>query len=368
MRTTDRSIPSLDGLRAVSIALVLVSHAAATSWSPISKSAVLLYDFGNLGVRIFFVISGFLITSLLLNEIGSGTISLRRFWMRRILRIVPPYYTLLLITAGLAFSGFIELRPGDLLHAFTFTTNYHYPDRAWYLNHAWSLAVEEQFYLIWPLALVLLGRRFAGWLCLVFVVFAPFHRLSLFLEGQTSAIPNTFGCVGDAIAWGCLLALFRERLWSNALYRRVLHSRLMIVLPLIVLFATGFHNRPRINYMLCFPVMNAGICLLLDWSVANHRSFAGRLLNRPAIAFFGRMSYSLYLWQQIFLVPLSGNPLSSFPLGVAGTVLAAYLSYRFIELPSFALRRRLDAAMAKREKPPAQVAPILAASRPQLGS
>src|SRR6185503_16392845 len=157
--SVDRRVPSLDGLRAISIALVVFCHMAGTRGFPISEAAGNILPFAALGVRVFFVISGFLITKLLLAEWSrTGGIDLSRFYLRRTLRIMPPYYVLLVAVAMAASVDLIRLAPGDLAHAATYTSNYA-PDRSWWIGHTWSLSVEEQFYLLWPAVLLLAGRR-----------------------------------------------------------------------------------------------------------------------------------------------------------------------------------------------------------------
>jgi peptidoglycan/LPS O-acetylase OafA/YrhL len=114
---------------------------------------------GELGVHVFFVISGFLITGLLMEELAlSGRISLSRFYLRRTLRIFPAYYAYLAIAFLAAVAGWVQLAPHDLMHGLSYTSNY-YPSRSWFLGHTWSLSVEEQFYLLWPALVVLTGPR-----------------------------------------------------------------------------------------------------------------------------------------------------------------------------------------------------------------
>ena len=154
-------IPCLDGLRAVSISLVVAQH----SW--LSRSGGAGHDDprwrflnGALGVEIFFVISGYLITTLLVREAEArGRVSLRSFYVRRVLRIFPAYFAYLAVVVGLALGGLVPLSLGDLLSAVTFTWNYSPAATSWTLAHAWSLSVEEQFYLLWPATLLFLMRR-----------------------------------------------------------------------------------------------------------------------------------------------------------------------------------------------------------------
>src|SRR6516225_7637364 len=135
-----RRIPSLDGLRAIAIGLVVFGHLCGTSnFFPRSTFAP-LGDFGNLGVRVFFVISGFLITLLMLDEIeATGTVSLKLFYLRRILRILPACYAYILFVLIAYRLGLAALSPGDLFHAVTYTMNY-YKQASWVFGHLWSLS------------------------------------------------------------------------------------------------------------------------------------------------------------------------------------------------------------------------------------
>lgn len=173
-------ILGLDGLRAFSISLVLIGHLLGTRdfHPPEVISRVLdLFSLGPLGVRVFFVISGFLITSLLVEEERrTGTVSLSRFYFRRTLRIFPPYYLYISIIVLMEAIGALSLQPGDVWHAVTYTTNYH-RDRSWYLGHAWSLAVEEQFYILWLLLYRSLGQSRAKRVLFGYILLAPVWRL-----------------------------------------------------------------------------------------------------------------------------------------------------------------------------------------------
>src|SRR5258708_2087737 len=165
-------IPSLDGLRAISIVFVIVAHSAGTRNAPAALDYLL--PFGNLGVKIFFEISGFLITTLLLKELAaSGRVSFKGFYWRRVLRIFPAFYAYIAIICAISALGLIHLKPGDLFHAITFTMNYHH-ERAWYLNHLWSLSVEEQFYIVWPALLCWAGARRSISILVGVMVAAPF--------------------------------------------------------------------------------------------------------------------------------------------------------------------------------------------------
>ena len=140
-----RVIPILDGLRAVSIAFVLFGHLAQTrNFLQINPNLTL----AEFGVRVFFVISGYLITSILLAELSrKGSISLSRFYFRRTMRLFPAAYVFVGVMAILATYGIVHLERWDVAFALTYTTDFN-NSRAWSVGHLWSLAVEEQFYLV----------------------------------------------------------------------------------------------------------------------------------------------------------------------------------------------------------------------------
>src|SRR5438034_718829 len=194
----DRRIPSLDGLRAVSIALVVLGHLCGTSGFALPGSFANTLALGELGVGVFFVISGFLITKLLLEEAeGTGRISLLRFYLRRTFRIFPPYYAFILVLIVLDAARWITLSSGDLVHTLTYTANYH-AGRSWNVGHAWSLSVEEQFYLLWPPVLLVLGRWGGLRVALAFIAAAPLVRLGLWT--LVPAARDTVGVSFETVA------------------------------------------------------------------------------------------------------------------------------------------------------------------------
>ena len=150
-----RLIPSLDGLRAVSICLVLLAHASwfLPVWLTRTSPFRYIVGSGTNGVAAFFVVSGFLITSLLLNEQQkTGSISLKRFYFRRTLRIFPPYYAFMLVMLGLWATHFVNLDPAAVKAALTYTwALIPLQQESGLIAHCWSLSIEELFYLLWPL-------------------------------------------------------------------------------------------------------------------------------------------------------------------------------------------------------------------------
>jgi peptidoglycan/LPS O-acetylase OafA/YrhL len=163
-RVSKGYLPSLDGWRAVAITAVILCHAFGQEDTG-GKVNSLILNLGQQGVSLFFAISGYLITTLLLDEQQRGGISLRGFYIRRAFRILPPAYIYLAAVATIGVSGLIHLAPGEILSAALVYNNY-WPSRSWFTQHFWSLSMEEHFYLLWPSLLTLSGLVRAKWLAL----------------------------------------------------------------------------------------------------------------------------------------------------------------------------------------------------------
>jgi peptidoglycan/LPS O-acetylase OafA/YrhL len=337
-------IPSLDGLRAISIAMVLFAHLAGTERFPVMARTGNLLGLGELGVHVFFVISGFLITRLLMDELDRhGRISLSAFYLRRTLRIFPPYYAYLAVVFLLSGAGWLELAPHDIAHGATYTSNY-YPGRSWFLGHTWSLSVEEQFYLLWPALLVLAGRRRAIVVAALTVLAVPIIRVATWelMRWAGDGIGHRFETVADAIAIGCVLAGVRAWLHRSPVYMRALASPYFTIVPLIVIAANLLHDHPVVYWTVGLFLVNIGVAACIDWCVTLPTGRIGRVINTAPMVFVGTMSYSLYLWQQIFLNRSSANVVSTFPLNLTLAVAAALASYYLVERPSLRLRRLIE--------------------------
>lgn len=339
-------IPSLDGLRAISIALVLVLHMSGTK-NFLAYGQIEWFNPGDLGVRTFFIISGFLITSLLLEELdAAGRISLGNFYIRRTFRIFPAFYAYVLVVALLGFLGLVTLAPGDLLHAVTYTVNYHNTGGSWFVAHLWSLSVEEQFYLLWPATLAFLGRRRGLLAAAAVVAIVPLIRLVgwIFFPGYRDDILHTFETVADSLATGCLLAGSRDWLIEQSWYRNMQASRWFAVIPVIIVLADTMFIRPRIYFTFMIPILNVSIALMIDWCVRHSTGIIGRILNARPMVFVGTLSYSLYLWQQLFCQQQRhpGTWWGMFPSNLILSFLTALASFYLIEQPFLNLRKRFS--------------------------
>jgi peptidoglycan/LPS O-acetylase OafA/YrhL len=338
-------IPSLDGLRCIAVSMVLFSHLLGTRGFLNPLPGTFLYEFGNLGVKVFFVISGYLITNLLLHELNkTSKIHIGKFYFRRTFRIFPPCYFMIAALILFGLMGWINLTPRDVLHAVTYTSNY-YPERSWHVGHTWSLGVEEQFYLLWPAVLVVLGRRKGFWAAASLIFICPIIRVFLWHFYKTAGIGFRFETVADAIATGCLLAGAHIWLGTQPLYNRILASKWFVAVPVTVLLFHTLYGHPTIYYLISHTVMNIGIALCLHWCVTHHTGKVGRILNSSPLVFIGLISYSLYLWQQIFLNRGSMSAFTQFPLNIILVVAASLVSYFVVEQPFLRLRQRLEKSL-----------------------
>ncbi len=344
-----RRIPSLDGLRALSIGLVILSHLLGTRGFPFGPRALgTLGDFGYLGVKVFFVISGYLITTLLIKEHDrTSTISLIGFYQRRAWRIFPAFYAFVGAMCLAWALGSLELKTNDVLCAMTYTMNYHY-DRSWELGHIWSLSIEEQFYFVWPFLFLIAGRKRVVPVATAMIVLAiGFRAIAWFYFRDDNLVEEAYPCVMDSIAVGCLMAGLRGRLDRSARYHRFLRSPLFLIVP-IAIAVFQYPSRPELAYTLGTTIVNVGLALVVDRSVRIPDDPVGQLLNWSPLVWIGTLSYSLYLWQEPFLNHLARSEINTFPVNLLLAAACALGSYYLIERPTLAWRdRRIARKRAK---------------------
>jgi peptidoglycan/LPS O-acetylase OafA/YrhL len=321
--------------------LVLLGHAAHTPGFPAFLKQAIVFDTAHFGVNVFFVLSGFLITSLLIEEHRrTGSVSLRDFYIRRTIRIFPAAYSYVAVVALLAWLRIASLQQGDLVHALTYTMNYHH-HRAWALGHLWSLGVEEQFYLLWPLSFLMLGEQRARTIALGVLVFAPLCRVSTWLlfPNMRIGIDEEFQTVCDGLATGCLIGMLAARYGTYGLISRIPRA-VFLLAPVAAVLSNIFARWPSFFLPFGATISNLSLAVIMLWCIGNARSWLGRLLNLRAAIFLGTISYSLYLWQQLFMDGTFMQTGLRFPVNVSLAVMAAVGSYYLIERPLQGLRRR----------------------------
>lgn len=337
-----KQLPAFNGWRAVAILLVLGLHTEYTPGipPPVSHLVFKIFD-GLLGVRFFFTISGFLITWLMLQEEReAGFMSLKKFYVRRALRILPVYLACLLVMAGLQLAG-LAIQNGFIwLQLITFTRNFYQTGHfeCPISLHFWSLAVEEQFYLFWPLVFVSLARAtgkricfLAGTIllsiaCKIIALLGCYNRHFYFLFEDYS----TFMFL-DCLAYGCLGAILLDtqraglkRFFERFLWPVFLLACLCLLVPELVGLGVGLQS--------------FGFIFLLLQSVLVPAFKPFQILNHRWMVRIGILSYSLYIWQQLVfqLWPVPQVWLLALPM----TFVAAWLSYNFLEKPFFSLRSK----------------------------
>ena len=335
-------LPILDGWRGAAILLVLLFHGLLhTDTAGRTYLAVLAYFVGRmgaLGVLVFFCISGYLITTKLLSESEvHGAFSIHAFYIKRIFRILPPLAVYLIVLVILSAAGVIKLAAGDW-SAPLFLRNYL--PGSWYTSHFWSLSVEEHFYLFWPVCILVSGWKRAMWIGLFLIAIVAVERPweLQHVMSQARALQHTEMRL-DYIMMGCVVALATN--FHPIVARRI--RALGSSLGLTVLFlALVFSTLPR--HFDTRSIQATIITLLVCGSAAANSRLSRLLLANPIMLFIGRISYSLYIWQQLFLGPQSRPFLrspSALPIKFAAIVVVASLSYFFIERPFIQYGRTL---------------------------
>ncbi len=298
-------------------------------------------DVSTLGMFIFFVISGFIITKLLLDERDrDGTIHLPSFYARRFFRIFPALVCYLLGLAVLAELGLPTCSLRQLWLGLTFLGNYRFSGCI-STGHLWSLSVEEQFYLLWPFVLSRLSSKSASRLLIIIVCVVPVMRIVHLVHGtEWMALEWHSESVGDSLALGGLLALERNRLHANPRYRWFVNSALCWIVPVGVL-AAGWQHSSVFYQGVGKTLMLIGIAIGIDISIQRSNSTWGRCLNHAAVVKIGLWSYSIYLWQQFFTLQLHETQRTAwFPLKLAFAVIVGMASYYLVERPALRLGRQ----------------------------
>jgi peptidoglycan/LPS O-acetylase OafA/YrhL len=347
--STDHWLPALDGLRTFAILAVFANHAA----SPVAPG-------GMIGVDVFFALSGFLITTLLLREFDrTQTLDLKKFYLRRLMRLTPVLLVAAVVLGVVARLLGYAHPVGDSLTAVLGVSNFYSAivgvERGT-IGQSWSLSVEQQFYLLWaPLLLLLLrrrSRRLLLWSVAGLAVVLVAGTAVAALEGApvsvlyllpTTRLPELFV--------GCILAVLlqgpaRRRIVSVC--RPTPVAALALAALVLPIFLLDLYDS-TIMYCGGWVLAATVTCILIVHMVANSRSAVARVFSIPVVVWFGRISYSFYLWHYAAIVV----PKLFLPKPVAivvGFLLAtglAALSYYFVERPFVRLRAASPASRSR---------------------
>lgn len=345
-------IPGLDFLRALAVFAVLVDHSGLHA----SHFPYMLN--GAMGVQMFFVLSGFLITWLLLGETErKGRINFKAFYIRRFGRLMPVFYAYVLIGAGFLLLTGKAIPWGALLSSLAYGLNYYQGltgAQAHFLSHCWSLAVEEQFYFIWPVALgwmlragVRLEKAIVAVMLGVWVYRAGAQLLGL---ASDEYLYRALEMRADHLLIGCLLAVLLKtpacRAWFEQVQARF--PWLVFVLLAMLVVSGSYNGNLDYRYALGYviePIITTLLLPLVIVSAQRGDGLFGRLCNASLVVKMGQASYGIYLFHQFLLysisvrlTPWTHSPVISFFLTVIVISVVAHLSYTYFEMP---IRRRL---------------------------
>jgi peptidoglycan/LPS O-acetylase OafA/YrhL len=342
-----RHIPELDGLRGSAVLLVIAGHTLvfrlgrAATWGQLAA----------LGVLIFFVLSGFLITGLLcFEERRFGKISLKNFYLRRAFRILPAFSVFIVTVSLLVSVRLVTDTPWRTVAASVLYVRNLF-GRGQTLGHLWSLSLEEQFYALWPVVFGLAGRRrilvptlgaiagISAWR------FAGIYLKIYNYEHGIFYLRPDFRM--DSILVGCALALYFDRETPHRNHIRLLSrwaTHPIWTIPVLLVW-TLFCEIPSFRPIF-LTVQTILVCSLVFNLIAYPGSGLGKILRQRWVRLVGLISYSLYLWQQLFLVPNepSWGLIRQLPYCLVFAAIAASLSYLFVERPFLELKRKFARA------------------------
>lgn len=340
--------PFMDGLRGFAILWVILAHI-------VRDQTWFAYVDGSIGVHLFFVLSGFLITTLLLKEkIKHGNISLKNFFARRALRIFPVAYMYILVLVALNFIFKLQIVPLSFLGTVFYLKNFPIPGD-WYTGHFWTLSIEEQFYLFAPVILVSGLNRYIRIILLMFIVvpllsYLAFHNVGAFYTNRPLHVATyIFLAIFDRgalyILSGSLLSvlLFKRVITFTRLKKRHYLSFLLFLAALIIHYPfTG--NGFVIPYL--SAIISTFLITLVIGVSLNTDSFFTRILSNHLLIKVGILSYSIYIWQQIFTLkqPWAGHfkYAESLWLNLPALMLVSYISYTFYESKFLKLKKHFS--------------------------
>ncbi len=354
------TIPSLDGIRAIAVALVFFAHSGLENVIP-----------GGLGVTIFFVLSGYLITTLMRIEIArSGSLSYRGFYVRRLLRLMPPLLIVVAATSVLSALSVIDggFTLGGLFAALFYFGNYHVIAHDFHgmpagLGLVWSLAIEEHYYLFYPpLAALLLRVGRAGVsataLATLCAAVLAWRYWLVFHGGSEAYVTMATDTRIDAIIVGSLMALWRNPRLDRVPAPNAFNDGAVAVACIAVLVATLVYRDEVFRLTARYTLQSLAIAPLIYLAVARADQAPFRWLNARPLVYIGTISYTIYLSHHVILLGLAKHDpqLNWFWLTLAAAILTWALAEpmrRWVELPCARLRKRLHDKSAARASPAA---------------
>jgi peptidoglycan/LPS O-acetylase OafA/YrhL len=353
-RSAAPHMPQLDGLRAIAVAGVVTAHNSL--WGDIGLWAYL-------GVKLFFALSGFLITGILLRsrenaaalKLGWASV-LWKFYARRVLRIFPLYYGVIAVAFAINLEPTREII-GWLL---TYTLNIYMANQGWFVDHFahfWTLAVEEQFYVLWPWLVVLTPRKWLVALMLLFIGVGPTYRYYAAVNALNgvSMYVFTLACV-DSLGMGALLAVFSQPIYPQHAVRRCLN---WIALPagaslsVLLYWLFSFDYPAQFAFIFFDLALALFFCWLISSAARGFGGLAGWALSSKPLTYVGKISYGIYVYHEFMPslcrwfagrlgVTYPERTWVQFALIILLTVVTASISWYLLEKPLNDLKRYFD--------------------------
>jgi peptidoglycan/LPS O-acetylase OafA/YrhL len=345
-------IPSLDGIRALAFLTVFVGHAGLADRVP-----------GGFGVTAFFFLSGYLITTLMrMEQEKAGRVSLKQFYLRRTLRILPPFYLVLLVATVAAVTGVL---PGGVSGGAVAALALHAGNYWIILNGYagppsgpgvyWSLAVEEHFYLVFPLLFIVLSRYLSSrarqalvlyGLCALVLVWRAFLVYGLHVSTDRTYMGSDTRI--DSILYGCALALYGNPILDGpSRIAEAVWKWVLVPLGSAGLLFALVYRTPAFRETLRYSIQGLALTPIFIAAVRYPRWLLFRPLNTRVASFLGLLSYSLYLVHYSLLdlvkAHVNAHPVVQGGMALLASIAAAWVIYRVIEKPCAAIRRRLAA-------------------------
>ncbi len=352
-----RHFPVLDGLRGMAVLIVMFYHL-----DQLIPQLKVISTGGFLGVDIFFVLSGFLITSILLKEQSrESKIDLKNFYVRRFARLTPALWLFLLFLYFQAdnllppLQAVILFSDNNFLYAVTYLINWHSAAGGitGHLNHIWSLAIEEQFYIVW--SLILFKAFGEGWTrkqimtgtgCMILLLVTQRAVRAMYGADPNSLYYSTdtridgllIGCFASMIyCWKVLPADF----YASAMFRRIF---LLAALVGSGIFMTFSYNDPRLYYGF-ISIFSLSVAVSIVWLISNNGTILHTILESALLRWIGRISYGLYLWHYFFYA-VAKEQTDHIPgqvaIGIGLSFLAASFSFYLVENPILSLKAVLQ--------------------------
>lgn len=335
----------LDGWRAIAILFVLIGHGALNGHISTPETASFVQSHlpnGRDGVRIFFILSGFLITSLLLREeLKTGRLYIFSFFARRTLRIFPVYLIYVAAIACLNIYWDWGFSWRNFIAPLTFSTGLWLEEyNTWVFGHFWTLTVEELFYLCWPVFFSFAYRQVRIPFALFTIVGLPVLRVVTLGTLYQPYFQYGFLLNIDFIMMGCLAAILVDRFKSEIAKIETWVGTTAIVIGLSVFWGAerwvqyGSTSWPSsIDIGIASTLMGAGLAVAISASTLFTRSTITRLLEFPPLKTLGGISYGVYIWQQLIINPYQATLYSwqMFPANILASILAGWLSWHLIE-------------------------------------